>query len=68
MAQGPLFNKAVFGVSTTTVQRDLGTHSDYLSYDYVTTEGFPDVFLGIIGDGLLLASLVIVPALLFDSD
>jgi hypothetical protein len=39
-----------------------------LSYDYVTTEGLSDVFLGIIGTGLLLASLVIVPALLFDSD
>jgi hypothetical protein len=39
-----------------------------LSYDYVTTEGLSDVFLGIIGAGLLLASLVIVPALLFDSD
>jgi len=37
-----------------------------LSYDYVTTEGLSDAFLGIIGAGLLLALLVIVPALLFD--
>jgi hypothetical protein len=43
-----------------------------LSYDYVTTEGVSDAFLGIIGAGLLLASVVIVPILLFgrslDSD
>ena len=37
-----------------------------LSYDYVTTEGLSDAFLTIMGAGLLLASLVIVPALLFD--
>lgn len=37
-----------------------------LSYDYVTSEGFSDVFWVIIGAGLLLAVLVIVPVLLFD--
>jgi hypothetical protein len=37
-----------------------------LSYDYVTTEGLSDAFLGIIGAGLLLALIVIVPVLLFD--
>lgn len=37
-----------------------------LSYDYVTTEGLADVFLGIIGTGLLLALMLIVPILLFD--
>jgi hypothetical protein len=37
-----------------------------LSYDYVTTEGESDAFLGIIGAGLLLALVVIVPILLFD--
>jgi hypothetical protein len=37
-----------------------------LSYNYVTTEGLSDMFLVIIGAGLLLALLVIVPALLFD--
>ena len=37
-----------------------------LSYDYVTTEGFLDMFFLIIGAGLLLAMLVIVPILLFD--
>ena len=37
-----------------------------LSYDYVTTEGLSDAFLVIIGAGLLLALIVIIPALLFD--
>lgn len=37
-----------------------------LSYDYVTTEGLADVFLGIIEAGLLLALMLIVPILLFD--
>ncbi|WP_323190093.1 hypothetical protein [Halostella sp. PRR32] len=35
-----------------------------LSYDYVTTEGESDMFFVIIGAGLLLAMLVIVPVLL----
>jgi hypothetical protein len=37
-----------------------------LSYDYVSTEGVSDVFFVIIGAGLLLAMLVIVPVLLVD--
>jgi hypothetical protein len=37
-----------------------------LSYEYVTTEGLSDAFLGIIGAGLLLALIVIGPVLLFD--
>lgn len=37
-----------------------------LSYDYVTTEGSSDIFFLIIGAGLLLGMLVIVPVLLFD--
>ncbi|WP_408960681.1 hypothetical protein [Natrinema sp. 74] len=36
------------------------------SYDYMTTEGSADMFFVIIGAGLLLAMLVIVPVLLFD--
>ncbi len=35
-----------------------------LSYDYVTTEDVSDAFFVIIGAGLLLAILVIVPVLL----
>jgi len=35
-----------------------------LSYNYVTTEGVSDAFFAIIGAGLLLAMLVIVPVLL----
>lgn len=35
-----------------------------LSYDYVTTEGTSDMFFTIIGAGLLLGMLVIVPVLL----
>ena len=34
------------------------------SYDYVTTEEVSDVFFVIIGAGLLLAMLVIIPVLL----
>lgn len=34
------------------------------SYDYVTTEGVSDAFFVIIGAGLLLALLVIIPVLL----
>ena len=34
------------------------------SYDYVTTEAVSDVFFVIIGAGLLLAMLVIIPVLL----
>lgn len=37
-----------------------------LSYDYVTTERIPDGFFIIVGAGLLLAVLVIVPVVLFD--
>ena len=35
-----------------------------LSYEYVTAEGTSDAFFGIIGAGLLLTMLVIVPVLL----
>lgn len=34
------------------------------SYDYVTTEEVSDVFFVIVGAGLLLAMLVIIPVLL----
>jgi len=37
-----------------------------LSYDYVTTEGISDAFFALIGAGLILTALVLVPVLLFD--
>jgi hypothetical protein len=37
-----------------------------LSYDYMAREGILDVFLGIIGAGLFLTLIVIVPVLLSD--
>jgi hypothetical protein len=44
----------------------MGLTAIALLYDYVTTEGLSGAFLGIIGVGLLLALVVIVPALVFN--